>query len=96
MSLGQSLSSLISRLSQTNLQLATTLDFWQKQYDLGSNVSVQALELLDGVDLGALSFQQSIMDNAPLNTRAGLYILLNAMVISLSFSCMSFYEPSKY
>lgn len=79
-SLGRCLSSLISQHSQTNLQLATTLDFWQKQYDLRPDVPGQALELLDGVDLGALSFQQAVMDSAPLNTRAGLYIFLNAMV----------------
>ncbi len=82
-SLGRCLSSLITQLSQTNLQLATTLDFWQKQYDLRADTPGQSLDLIDGVDLGALSFQQNVIDNAPLNTRAGLYIYLNAMVNAL-------------
>lgn len=80
MSFGGCLSTLIAQLSQTNLQLATTLDFWQKQYDIRDGLPGQDLELLGGVDLGALSFQESVLDNAPLNTRAGLYIYLNAMV----------------
>lgn len=80
-SFSRCLSLLVTHVSQTNLQLATTLDYWQKQYDIRDDVPGQTLELLDGVDLGALSFQESVLDNAPVNTRAGLYVYLNAMVI---------------
>lgn len=75
---------LIAQLSQTDLQLATGLDFLQKQYNISDDVPGQTLELLDGVDLGALSFQESVMDNTPVNTRAGLYVYLNALVRSFS------------
>lgn len=71
---------LISRLTQTHYQLATTLNFCQNKYDIHDEVSGQTLELLDSVDLGALSFQESVGDNASVNTRAGLYVYLNAMV----------------
>ena len=40
------------------------------------------MNLLDGVDLGTLSFQENVLDSEPMNTRAGLYIYLNAMVSS--------------
>lgn len=75
---------LIAQLSQTDLQLATGLDFLQKQYNISDDVPGQTLELLDGVDLGALSFQESVMDNTPVNKRAGLYVYLNALVRSFS------------
>ena len=81
-SFSRCLSILVTHISQTNLQLATNLDFWQKQYDIRDDVPGQTLDLLDGVDLGALSFQESVLDNARVNTRAGLYVYLNAMVIN--------------
>lgn len=80
-SFSRCLSVLISHLSRTNIQLATTLDYWQKQHDLRDEmVTGQNLELLDGVDLSAIAFQQSVMDTPTVHTRAGLYIYLNAMV----------------
>ncbi len=41
---------------------------------------VESLDLLNAVDLGALSFQESVLDNPAINTRAGLYVYLNALV----------------
>lgn len=80
-SLSRSLSVLISHLSRTNIELATALDYCQKYYDLRDDVVTgQNLELLDGVDLSAMAFQQSVMDKPTVHTRAGLYIYLNAMV----------------
>ncbi|KAM0795070.1 mediator complex, subunit Med5 [Usnea florida] len=38
----------------------------------------QSLDILD--DVGLLSFQDSVLDNPPIPTRAGLYICLNAML----------------
>lgn len=75
---------LVAQLSQTDLRLATGLDFLQKQYDIRDDVPGQTLELLDGVDLAALSLQESVMDNTPVNTRAGIYVYLNALVQTLS------------
>lgn len=75
-----------------NLQLANALDFWQKQYKIHDDGPDQLLELLDGVDLGALSFHESVMGHRPIYTRAGLYIYLNAMVIeSLSMNISLFF-----
>lgn len=72
---------LISHLSRTNIELATALVYCQKYYDLRDDVVTgQNLELLDGVDLSAMAFQQSVMDKPTVHTRAGLYIYLNAMV----------------
>ena len=78
--MGRCLSTLIAQLTQVNLQLATTLDFWQKQYDIRDDAPEPNMEILNGVDLAALSFQESVIDNVPLNTRSGLYIYLNATV----------------
>lgn len=62
------------------MQLAGTLSYWQKQYHLHDELSAESMDLLNSVDLGALSFQDSVLDNEPINTRSGLYIYLNAMV----------------
>ncbi|KAL8669749.1 MAG: hypothetical protein Q9168_005677 [Polycauliona sp. 1 TL-2023] len=71
----------INSLSSTNIQLASALSFYQKQYDLQDGVVADdSLNVLHGVDMGALSFQDSVMDNEPTITRAGLYVYLNALV----------------
>lgn len=64
------------------MQLAGTLNYWQKHYQFLDELPAESMDLLGGVDLGALSFQESVMDNEPVNTRAGLYIYLNALVRS--------------
>ncbi|KAL8719616.1 MAG: hypothetical protein Q9225_003390 [Loekoesia sp. 1 TL-2023] len=79
-SFGQSLTPFIGNLSQTNIDLATALNYRQKQYQFHDELPADSMDLLNGVDLGALSFQDSVLDNEPLNTRAGLYIYLNAML----------------
>lgn len=94
-SLSRCLPVLISHLSRTNIQLATTLDYWQKQYDLRDEVVTgQNLELLDGVDLSAMAFQQSVMDTPTVHTRAGLYIYLNAMVNAVMLDFFPFHSLS--
>ncbi|KAL9604923.1 MAG: hypothetical protein Q9219_000111 [cf. Caloplaca sp. 3 TL-2023] len=79
-SFGQSLTPFIGNLSQTNIQLASALSYWQKHYQLHDEIPAESMDLLNGVDLGTLSFEQGVLDNEPLNTRAGLYIYLNAML----------------
>ncbi|KAL8829004.1 MAG: hypothetical protein Q9170_006353 [Blastenia crenularia] len=78
-SFGRSLTPFIANLSQTNIQLASTLNYWQKHYQLHDELPAEPMDLLNGVDLGALSFEQSVLDNELLNTRAGLYIYLNSL-----------------
>ena len=74
------LSSLAPEISHTDPQLANTLDFWQKQYIVNDDAPTESLDLLNTVDLAALSFQDSVLDNTAINSRAGLYIFLNALV----------------
>ncbi|KAL8677597.1 MAG: hypothetical protein Q9186_005980 [Xanthomendoza sp. 1 TL-2023] len=77
--LGQCLTPMINNLSSTNIQLASILSYAQKQYDLneeGLANSADPMNVLGGVDLGVLPFQDGVVDN--INTRAGLYIYLNA------------------
>ena len=76
------LSSLIPQTSQTDPQLANNLDFWQKQYILNEVAPAEPLDLLDAVDMGTLSFQESVLDSAAINTRAGIYVYLNSLVSS--------------
>lgn len=94
-SLSRCLPVLISHLSRTNIQLATTLDYWQKHYDLRDEVTDQNLELLDEVDLSAMAFQQSVMDSPTVHTRAGLYIYLNAMVNAVMLKFIPFHPLSE-
>ncbi|KAL8684137.1 MAG: hypothetical protein Q9224_006582, partial [Gallowayella concinna] len=75
----QCLTPMINNLSSTNIQLASILSYAQKQYDLneeGLANSADPMNVLGGVDLGVLPFQDGVVDN--INTRAGLYIYLNA------------------
>ena len=80
--LGRSLAMLINQTMQSNIQLATTLDFWQKQYELTSDEVVHPSEtdLNDAANLGSLTFQQNVLDAPSINTRAGAYIYLNALI----------------
>ncbi|KAL8808041.1 MAG: hypothetical protein Q9182_000319, partial [Xanthomendoza sp. 2 TL-2023] len=77
--LGRCLTPMINNLSSTNIQLASVLSYAQKQYDLNEESltnSGDPMNVLGGVDLGVLPFQDGVVDNV--NTRAGLYIYLNA------------------
>ncbi|KAL8711658.1 MAG: hypothetical protein Q9220_004068 [cf. Caloplaca sp. 1 TL-2023] len=75
---GEGLTHLINNFSQTNIQLASALSYWQKLYHLHDDIPTESMELLNGVDMGTLCFQESVLDNEPVNSRAGLYIFLNA------------------
>ena len=78
--LGRSLTPLIQNLSQVNMQLAGTLQYWQKHYHLQDEIIADSMDLFNNVDLGTLSFQENVLDNEPTCTRSGLYIYLNANV----------------
>ena len=81
MAFGRSLTMLINHLMQTNIELATTLGLWQKQYELVEHEIAQPPEEdQDGVHLDSLTFQGSVVDTPPVNTRAGLYLYLNAVL----------------
>ena len=79
--LGRSLTLLINQTMQSNIQLATALDFWRKQYEFIDDEGMDMAESeLHGPNLGSLTFQQSVLDMPPVNTRAGAYIYLNALI----------------
>lgn len=74
---------MVNNFSSTNIQLASMLSYWQKQYNLADEAPTNPgdpINMLGGVDLGALSFQDGVMDNEMVNTRADLYVYLNAAV----------------
>lgn len=57
---GRSLVVLINQTMQNNIQLATTLDFWQKQYNLIGDEDIRPPNTdidIDTVNLGSLTFQ---------------------------------------
>ncbi|KAL9034591.1 MAG: hypothetical protein Q9180_005318, partial [Flavoplaca navasiana] len=90
-SFGRDLTPLISSLSSSNIQLASALSYYQKQYDLqDGDVLDGSLNILNGVDMAALSFQDTVMDNEPIITRAGLYVYLNAMHLDIAL-----FKPKK-
>lgn len=76
---------------QANMQIATALDFWQKQHGL-TNMDVDVTQPVDqnfdAVNLGSFAFQESVLDTPSVATRAGMYIYLNALV-SLSRSLVA-------
>ncbi|KAL8787565.1 MAG: hypothetical protein Q9213_002127 [Squamulea squamosa] len=79
---GRRLTPLINDLSPTNIQLASALSYYQKQYDMLDESSANlrnSIDMLGGVDLSALPFEDTVMDTGPVVTRAGLYIFLNAL-----------------
>lgn len=80
-SFARRLTPLVNNLSSTNIQLASALSYYQKQYDLqGEAFAGNSIDILNGVDLAALSFNDTVMDNEAVTTRAGLYIYLNTLV----------------
>jgi len=42
--------------------------------------------MMDGMNMNALQFEASVLDGPVINSRAGLYIYINALVSMLSLS----------
>ncbi|KAF2656859.1 Med5-domain-containing protein [Lophiostoma macrostomum CBS 122681] len=80
----ESLSTFIPFLSQTSLQLANRLELSQKEHDFHdkslSNINGDASENA-GLEVAALQVE-AVMDLPNLNTRAGLYIFLNSLLVA--------------
>ncbi|KAF2204756.1 Med5-domain-containing protein [Delitschia confertaspora ATCC 74209] len=78
----QSLSSFIPFLSQTSLQMANRLEMSQKEHDFHD----KSLTNLNGengeTNLGVAALQlEAVMDLPAINTRAGLYVFLNSILV---------------
>jgi mediator of RNA polymerase II transcription subunit 5 len=80
--LGRALTSYVPFINQISIALATKLDGFQKQYDLYDHRSSTDLgeNLLQGVVSDGLHFEDSVLDSPIVNSRAGLYVYINAMV----------------
>ncbi|MCJ1414605.1 mediator complex subunit [Xylographa parallela] len=80
---GRYLPPFVVLISPSNAQLGQALDILQKQ----SGLHVESLDamlgtaVVDGVDLDSLTYQENVLDNPVIITRAALYVYLNAMLI---------------
>lgn len=80
-SFGRALSPLVPQLLQTNMQIATALDFWQKQCSLVDVAAARPADQAFGtVSMGPFVFQENVLDTPSVTTRAGTYVYLNALV----------------
>ncbi|MCJ1401714.1 mediator complex subunit [Xylographa trunciseda] len=80
---GRYLPPFVVLMSPSNAQLGQALDILQKQSGLHSE-SLDTLlgdAVVNGVDLNTMTYQENVLDNPVIITRAALYIYLNAMLI---------------
>ena len=88
--LGQALSAYLPLCAEVSLGLRDRLANLQKAFNLYGEPNSKALDMsmMDSVNVNALHFEASVMDGPVVNSRAGLYIYINAMV------CSSRFEPT--
>lgn len=81
--LGQALSAYLPLSVQVSLPLRNRLDALQKEFNLyGEPAPKSLVSMMDSVNVNALQFEASVMDGPVINSRAGLYVYINAMVCS--------------
>lgn len=80
--LGQALSAYLPLCAGVSLPLRNRLDSLQKEFNLYGDSASKSLEvsMMDGVNVNALQFEASVIDGPVVNSRAGLYVYVNAMV----------------
>lgn len=81
--MGQALNAYLSSSATISLNLRNRLDNLQKAYQLYGEPTHKDLDvqMMDGMNMNALQFESSVMDGPVLNSRAGLYVYINALVI---------------
>ncbi|KAJ5179737.1 hypothetical protein N7492_002947 [Penicillium capsulatum] len=81
--LGQALSSYLPLCVDVSLPLRQRLDALQKEFNLFGEQPSKSQEHLgiEGVNVSALQFEASVMDGPVINTRAGLYVYLNSILV---------------
>ncbi|KAJ5339267.1 hypothetical protein N7452_005995 [Penicillium brevicompactum] len=81
--LGQALSSYLPLCVDVSVHLRNRLEEIQKVFNLYPGQPSKALEdpAINGVNVNALQFEASVMDGPVVNTRAGLYVYINSMVV---------------
>ncbi|KKA25603.1 Mediator of RNA polymerase II transcription subunit 5 [Rasamsonia emersonii CBS 393.64] len=79
--LGQALTAYLPLCAGVSVPLRNRLDSLQKGFELYGEPNSKSLDvpMMDGVNVNALQFEASVMDGPVINSRAGLYIYLNAM-----------------
>jgi mediator of RNA polymerase II transcription subunit 5 len=80
--LGQAISAYIPICAQISIPLHNRLDTLQKAFNIFDGSGSRSLEdaMMDEVDANAIQFESNVIDNPIINSRAGLYIYLNALV----------------
>ncbi|KAH8693155.1 putative RNA polymerase II mediator complex subunit Nut1 [Talaromyces proteolyticus] len=80
--LGQALTTYLSSSAVISVNLRTRLDGLQKAYQLyGEPPSKEIDQMMDGMNMNTLQFEASVIDGPVINSRAGLYVYINAMLI---------------
>ncbi|KAB8255036.1 mediator of RNA polymerase II transcription subunit 5 [Aspergillus pseudonomiae] len=80
--LGQALSAYLPLCMEVSLPLRNRLDSLQKGFNLYGEPPNKSLQsMMDNVNVNALQFEASVMDGPVINSRAGLYIYINAMLV---------------
>lgn len=88
--LGQALSAYLPLCVEVSLPLRNRLDGLQKEFNLYGERVPKSLDvpMMENMNVNALQFEASVMDGPVINSRAGLYVFINAMVgINLLASC---------
>lgn len=79
----QALTTFVPFLSQTSIQIANRLEIYQKEHGFNDKSSVGAANETTGLGVAALQLE-AVIDLPQINTRAGLYIFLNALASKLT------------
>ncbi|CAG8149644.1 unnamed protein product [Penicillium salamii] len=80
--LGQALSSYLPLCLDVSLPLRHRLEELQKMFNLYPDQPSKGLDdPINGVNVNALQFESSVMDGPVVNTRAGLYVYINSMLV---------------
>ncbi|KAJ5483869.1 Mediator of RNA polymerase II transcription subunit 5 [Penicillium diatomitis] len=81
--LGQALTAYLPLCVDVSLPLRQRLDALQKEFNLFGQQPAEALDhpAMGDVNVNSLQFEASVMDGPVINTRAGLYVYLNSMLV---------------
>lgn len=84
--LGHALTAYLSSSAIMSMNLRTRLDNLQKAYQLYGEPAPKDLDvqMMDGMNMNSLQFEASVIDGPVINSRAGLYVYINAMVCLLT------------
>ncbi|KAJ0420789.1 mediator complex, subunit Med5 [Aspergillus carlsbadensis] len=80
--IGRALSAYLPLCAEVSLALRNRLDSVQKEFNLyGQPPSKLEVTMMDNVNVNALQFEASVIDGPTINSRAGLYVYVNAMLV---------------